>query len=139
MKEKKLPPFGGPGTTSVRSIRDGTSLTIFAGLVGPDQKIPWTKPQDVAVNPDVKQFGRAEGFAAPHEGAGVFLFGDGSTRVIKDAIPAKLLTSLFTINGGEAIDNRNIPDVAVPAVPDGSPKGLQLIRTKEGVKLRLLN
>ena len=136
MKDKKLPPFGGPGTTRIRNVRDGTSLTIFAGSVSPDRKIPWTKPEDVAFKPDFKKLGHAESFAAPHQGAGLFLFGDGTVRAIKDEVSVNILASLFTIDGREIIDDRAIPAVGEPRDPGGSPRGLQLIRTREGVKLR---
>ena len=140
MKDNKLPEFRGPGVRRIREIRDGTSLTIVAGSVSPERKIPWTKPEDISLVPDFKALGEAGSFAAPHKGAGLFLFGDGSVKAIRAEIPVGLLQALFSVNSGEIVDDRAIPAVGEPDRPDAHRGGgLQLIRTPDGVKLRIGN
>jgi hypothetical protein len=139
MKENKLPDYSGPGVRRIREVRDGTSLTIFAGSVSPERKIPWTKPEDVVFAPDFKNLGHADSFAAPHDGAGLFLFGDGRVRTISSGIAADLLSALLTVDGREIVDDLLIPTVGEPREPGGgTPRQLQLLRSKDGVRLQFL-
>jgi hypothetical protein len=141
MKDGALPDYRGPGVRRVREVRDGTSLTIFAGSVSPERKIPWTKPEDVVFGPGFKKLGHAESFAAPHDGVGVFLFGDGRVRAISDQVSANMLAALLTIDGREIVDDAQVPVVGEPREPDREgrmPHGLQLLRTRDGVRLQFV-
>ncbi len=108
---------GSGGATGVRNMTDGTSNTLLVAPVSPDRKIPWTKPEDIAVGPDFPGLGRPGGIAAPYRArsgpdghhAAPVLFGDGSARVLIDSIDPKTLTALTTRAGDEWINADAIP------------------------------
>ncbi len=134
------PEYRGPGVRRIREVRDGTSLTIFAGSVSPERKMPWTKPEDVMFAAPFKKLGHADSFAAPHDSAGVFLFGDGRVRTISDQVSANMVSALLTVDGREIVDDAMIPTVGEPRErPSGAPRGLQLLRTKDGVRLQFVD
>jgi hypothetical protein len=47
-------------------MTDGTSNTLLVAPVAPDRKIPWTKPEDIAVGADFPGLGHPAGIAAPY-------------------------------------------------------------------------
>jgi hypothetical protein len=79
------------GSISISDFTDGISTTIVVAAVSPDRKIPWTKPEDIAVGPEFPlQLGQPGGIAAPystgrapnlHRAAPV-LFADGTSSAI---------------------------------------------------------
>ena len=44
-----------------------------------------------------------EDFFSPHTGVGMFLFGDGSVRPLREGLDLKVLQALATRNGGEVV------------------------------------
>ncbi len=135
MKDKSLPEWRGPGTRRIREFRDGAPLTIMVGSVSSERKIPWTKPEDVVFGPDFKSLGHADSFAAPHQRYGPFLFADGSAFAIKDHVTVEQLSSLLTINGGETVNEADIPQIPRDSPNRETPGTLRLIRTPNGVTL----
>jgi hypothetical protein len=99
------------GATGVQDMTDGTSTTLLVAPVGPERKIPWTKPEDIAVGPDFPGLGRPGGIAAPYRAlsgpaghrAAPVLCGDDSVLVLIDTIHPNVLAALLTRAGGETI------------------------------------
>jgi hypothetical protein len=134
-----------PGTDSVvfGQMVDGLSNTIVIGSVSPEQKIPWTKPEDIELKDDFPPLGKSGSFAAPYgSGAGahgVFLLGDASVRTIRADIDGETLRRLLTINDGQTIGDYPTLD-APPARETATPQlqMIEIIRSKDGVKARFI-
>ena len=111
-------PFGSPDETHYRvfvgngaafdylrgpkltEFLDGTSNTIM--IVTSDKAVPWTKPDELAFDPD-KDMTKLLGFF-PGEVCSV-AFGDGSVRALPKKLKLKTLNALITKAGGEVIDD----------------------------------
>jgi len=91
--------FGGAEGLKMRNMTDGTSNTIMALEVNPEQAVPWTKPVDLEYNPRQPLEGlgkvRAGGFQA--------LFADGHVTLISNDVDPDQLRALFTYAGREAV------------------------------------
>ena len=106
-------PFFGPRGLGLRRIEDGLPNTVMVLEVDDSAAVPWTKPDDLALNwRDFDQrVGelREDGFFA--------VWGDGSvTCVLKDS-PQSDRHAIFTHDGGDsfAFSLAKAPAVAVPA------------------------
>lgn len=80
-----------------QEVTDGLSNTILAVETSDEIAVPWTAPQDFAVdeeNPGKGLFTNGSTQAA---------FGDGSVRVLAESIAAEVLNALFTRGGGEVV------------------------------------
>ncbi|MFM9964270.1 MAG: DUF1559 domain-containing protein [Planctomycetaceae bacterium] len=90
-----------PQGTRIRDFLDGTSNSIMIVVAKPDAAVIWTKPDDLEIdfkNPLKSLSGSAlQGFHA--------LLGDGTVRFISDNINADVMKALFTINGGETVND----------------------------------
>jgi biopolymer transport protein ExbD len=111
------------------NILDGTAKSIM--LVEAKRDIPWTKPEDIEIDPDpakpLPKFGghMTNGWAAA--------FADGHVQFISDVADPKELHTFFTIAGGEVVDEARLnpppaklppvisPPGAAPAKPDAGP------------------
>lgn len=84
----------------IASITDGTSNTLMTVEAAPDKAVIWTKPDDLAFNPERP----LDGLVAP--GAPTFQvgFADGSVRVMAANIAADVLRALFSPQGGEVVN-----------------------------------
>jgi hypothetical protein len=106
------------GGRGIAQFTDGTSNTLVVGPVGPDRKIPWMKPEDLAVDDRLPGLGKKGGFAAPYKlekgTVSPFLLADGAVRGILDTIDGKTLHALLTLDGGEAVGE--YPTINPPAV-----------------------
>lgn len=80
-------------------ITDGTSYTIAVVESGPEVAVPWTKPDDL----DVDTYADAS-WMPPGPGANVVFF-DCSVRFLSRAIDGETLRFLFTMGGGERIND----------------------------------
>ncbi len=83
-------------------VTDGLSNTIMLVEASETSAVPWTKPDDLDIDPSAPLNG-LESNATP----GIFqaVFGDGSVRAISISIDANVLNALFTRAGGEVIGN----------------------------------
>jgi hypothetical protein len=92
-------PFDGDKPFTVSSIRDGMSNTILAVEAGDDKAVPWTKPEDLAFDPEDPA--KALGDVPP---AGfIALFFDGHVQTISKKVDAKTLKALITPSGAEPV------------------------------------
>ncbi|GIW99787.1 MAG: hypothetical protein KatS3mg111_3120 [Pirellulaceae bacterium] len=91
-------PIGGDRGLQVAEFRDGTSLTAI--VVESNQPIPWTKPQDIAYDPE-KPFPQVGGV---HED-GIFVgTADGAVLFLKNDSPSVQLHRLFQHADGQRVD-----------------------------------
>ncbi len=85
--------------TTINKITDGTSNTILAVEADDSRAVFWTQPEDYKVDPKKPLAGLvrldAKGFQV--------LFADGSVRFIASTVNVETLNALFTMNGGEPI------------------------------------
>ena len=139
------------GTGPLAAITDGPGNTIMVAPIGPERKVPWTRPEDIAVGPDFPGLGKPRGIAASYRtgpkldgprGAPV-LFADGSTVVLLDTIDPRDLLAMATRDGAQAgflVEEVNfaripvlpearrlpgtdaLPTLKVEALPDGTAR-----------------
>ena len=80
-------------------IRDGSSNTVIVVEAGPDRAVPWTKPQDLTIDPSAP----LAGLQKMRPGIFLALFADGSVQAITLTIDPKMLLGMFTIDGREVV------------------------------------
>jgi hypothetical protein len=84
----------------IREITDGTSRTVM--LVEAKRDIPWTKPEDIEIDPDpTKPLPEFSGHLTTNNFLAAFV--DGHVEVLGKDIEPRLLHAMFTIAGGEII------------------------------------
>jgi hypothetical protein len=88
---------------NLATIADGSSNTWM--VVEAAEGVPWTKPDDFEYDPK-KPLPKFAPFA---RGGFNALYGDGSVRFIRDTTPEKIIRAMITANGGEVIDEKEIP------------------------------
>ncbi len=78
------------------------SRNLFVVETRPDQAVPWTKPADVAFDPERP----LAGVGNPHRSGGVFLGGfcDGSVQTFSPDVDPDVFRALVTPAGGEPVD-----------------------------------
>lgn len=90
--------FDGGKKVRAADIRNGPAKTILCVQAGPCRAVPWTKPEDLAFDPEnpLPALGNvpSEGFFA--------CFFDGHVKQLK--VDNKSLKALITSGGGEPID-----------------------------------
>jgi hypothetical protein len=95
-------PFGGKEGIFLAKITDGTSNTILAVDVAPENAVVWTKPDDWSFNPEKPGAGlldgKRKGFLAS--------FCDGSVRNISADIDLSDLRRLVQMNDGEVLSKQ---------------------------------
>jgi hypothetical protein len=94
--------FGGKKAASIKDIADGTCNTILVVEVPPENAVIWTKPDDLAFDPQRP----AKGLGEVYPGGFPALTADGAAHFLPVELLAKpeLLRTLFTESGMEVID-----------------------------------
>jgi len=92
--------FDGGEPPMFRDIRDGTSNTIMIVEAAATKAVIWTQPGDLAIDFKLP----ATGLAGVSEGWLHVTMADGSIRSLPSTIESKLLSALYTRNGGEPIE-----------------------------------
>jgi prepilin-type processing-associated H-X9-DG protein len=87
------------GQTRFQEIRDGLSNTIAVAEIEDEFAVPWTKPEDVEIDPE-DPWGPIGGHHP--EGANV-MFLDGSVRMVPYWLEPAMLWALMTRAGGEVV------------------------------------
>jgi hypothetical protein len=88
------------GRTSFAQITDGTSNTMLAAEIEDEFAVPWTKPEDVQIDPEDPWVA-----LGGHDREGVHaLFMDGSVRRIPYWLEPEKLWHLMTRAGGEVVE-----------------------------------
>jgi hypothetical protein len=79
-------------------VTDGLSNTIMLVEAGEEAAVPWTKPEDLDIDP-ADPLNKLKSDATP----GIFqaVFGDGSVHAISLSVDVNVLNALFTRAGGE--------------------------------------
>ena len=96
-KDTVFPP-GGKGTP-IEDIKDGTSGTVMVVEVDDEHAMPWTKPEDLTLDPKDP----AKGLGGLFKGGFNALYCDGHVELVPLPQPAEKLRALFTPSGGEAV------------------------------------
>lgn len=130
------------GAIAIRSMTDGTSNTVMVGTVSSERKIPWMKPEDVSFDKEYPRPGEKGGFDAPYRNSrgkgGVFLYGDGSVRTIRDDVEEEDWKNLLLISDGNVVGD--------PPQLSGRPSGrrakpaaqfIEIHKTGDNYKARL--
>ena len=116
-----------------------------AAATEPSSEIPWTKPDDVKLEPRLPALAEKGSFATPHQvdgkQAGVFLWADGSVSTIQSDTELPLLMKLFTIADGDIVRQagRLPPGISsqIGSVRINAASVIEIIRDKNGPKARL--
>ncbi|QDU78472.1 hypothetical protein Pla110_01760 [Polystyrenella longa] len=95
--------------TKIQNMTDGTSNTLLVASVASEAEIPWTKPQDVFVNPNVPELNSKDGFSTIDINGTerlIALFCDGSVRVFDGyELGKERLAAYVSAGGGEIIQD----------------------------------
>ena len=86
-----------PTGLSLADVHDGSSTTLM--LIEAKRDIPWTRPDDVAVDPDQP----LPTLGGNHPGGFNALLADGSVRFLKPTLGEVTLRALVTPAGGEVV------------------------------------
>jgi hypothetical protein len=78
---------------------DGTSNTILIVEADNAHAVPWTKPEDLKIDPEHPE----RGLGGHFHGGFLVSLADGSVRVVKKEISKATLRSAFTPSGGEVL------------------------------------
>jgi hypothetical protein len=81
-------------------ITDGLSNTIMVVEAPGTKSVPWTKPVDLTVNTSAPM----SDLQGVRPGIFLALFCDGSVQAITFSVDPRMLSALFTINGGEVVN-----------------------------------
>ena len=95
--------FTGAKGTKLAEIVDGTSKTIMAVEANDQAAVPWTKPDDFALDPR----NPTSGLVGLRNGGFIAAFCDGSVRFISKSVAPATLRATFTRNGHEVVDLPN--------------------------------
>ncbi len=89
--------FANPKGTSIRQITDGTSNTIMVVEVDPNSSVIWTKPRDLAYNPQRP----LQGLGKAHPGGFNVALADGSVRFISNNVDPRVFLQMLNMADGQ--------------------------------------
>ena len=89
----------GPRGVTFKEITDGTSCTIMIVEANDDEAVIWTKPEDLAFDPEHP----AKGLGGLYRNGFVCGFCDGSAHFLRVPLDKELLLAPFTRDGGEVV------------------------------------
>ncbi len=92
--------LNGNADLSFADIPDGTANTLMFVQVGPDKAVPWTKPEDLTLNPESPW--ESLGTIGP-EGVTAAFF-DGSVRTLPRELPETMLPLLVDPNDRQVLE-----------------------------------
>ena len=123
--------------TSIRTFLDGSTNTVLVGSISPKSEIPWTKPEDIALNEKTPALGKENGFATPYDAklgqAGLFVMCDGSVQTIRADIEKEQFRRLLQRNDGMVVGS-------IPSLNPDQPQNAQRVlvftyrRTDQGIQ-----
>jgi hypothetical protein len=92
------------------NIHDGAANTIMLVEVA-DSDINWMEPRDLSFDQATVgvNVGKHRGFNSNHPGIVIVAYADGHTAILDDSVSSEALKALFTIAGGEKIDDNGDP------------------------------
>ncbi len=97
--------MGRPGApVGFREIVDGTSTTLWLVESTSERSVPWTKPDDLVIDPK----NPLEGIRSSDSGRMMVGFLDGSVRSISSKLKPELIIAIFSINGGEVVESHQL-------------------------------
>jgi Protein of unknown function (DUF1559) len=124
-------------------LKDGPSHTVVLGMVGPERKIPWLKPEDFVVDSHFPPLGAPGGLATPYESnpqdpVGLFGVADGIAATLPRSTDLKKFKTLLTINGkdnppGPFLMSSGPPFVKTSPMTSLDP-AIRCETTKDGVR-----
>jgi len=91
--------FPGREAIPIKEIKDGTSNTIMAVEVDDEHAVIWTKPDDLAFDPD----NPAKGLGGLYKGGFLAAFCDGAIHVLPKDLDPDTLRALFSRAGKDTI------------------------------------
>lgn len=91
--------FEGDKGRSMAKVTDGLSNTVMLVEVNPDRAVIWTKPDDLAFDPDKP----LAGLGKAHPGGFLVLLGDGSVRFISERVDPEVFRRLAQIADGQPV------------------------------------
>lgn len=92
-------PYARPQGLRFHGFLDGTSMTLLVVTCGKNKAVPWTKPEDIAFDPD-----SPVGCLGQLDGPGIYYARvDGAVNIVKASIPPKWFQALVTPAGGEVL------------------------------------
>jgi len=85
-------------------MRDGASNTVILVEASDTRAVPWTKPDDLAIDPKEP----LAGLIGQSPDSFLVLFADGSARQLPRGIDSKVWHALLTHAGGESVDRHSL-------------------------------
>jgi len=120
------------GGTKIAQVIDGLSNTLLLATVAPGRRIPWARPEDIAVKEGFPGIGTPDGLGAlhaAHDGKVTLVaLGDGAVRSLPESLDDETGAALVSRNVGELVDWDAIPS---PDLPE-PPQRLPLVLVREG-------
>ena len=101
--------FGPPGKGGeIAKVYDGSFSTVILVQTDSEEAVDWMRPADWRFDPQNPR----RGLGKLNRGGFYAVFASGAVRFISNKISDEGLRALFTVNGGEVIDDSTLPTSA---------------------------